>query len=815
VQRASFSCAAAQNNYRPPLYSLADQSLGDALLTVARKTVWCFHANFRNDTLAFRFLPATIRRSFSNQVLPWRAVAPSGDSFTFCHPEAALNRNRLAVLAVFLTSMAIVPLTAQNRMTWERRPAQIYSSDDRGALSLPSTDAPSVVVEQFLASHGHDAVTVRSIAGPSTRNGIATQADAARFTPSSDGLMHVRVDQRVDGLVVYGSYVKAAINAQGQVVHLIENLAPVSSSITRAIINEDQALRAALGRIHPGVAAPRLESRLDNSVLFARGGFFYTPPTATRVLVSTPDGSLREGFLVETWTRQKNLLQHTLVSGEGQILNVELRTNTDQYFVYIEDPSKEAAQTLVSGPTPVTPAGTVPSPNGWLNTGTHKTINIAGNNVHAYLDASPNNQPDTGGTSISNGAFTTVHSRTTAPSTTGNRAVAVQNLFYLNNRIHDVLYAVGFNESEANFQENNFSRGGSGSDSVNAEAQDGGGTDNANFATPNEGQNPRMQMYLFTGKPSHQAVVGASIYDAAGAEFGPALTSTGKTGAITLTSPADGCTAISTTLTGKIAVMDRGTCSFAIKVKNAQLKGAIGVIVANNAGDSLLTMGGTDATITIPSIFVGQTSGTSIKAAAGTNATIRITTPAPLQRDGDIDADIVFHEYGHGLTWRMIGNMSGSMSGAIGEGMSDVLALIMNGDDKMGEYASTNPLGIRTAPYANFPRTYGSVTGSEVHLDGEIYGAIGWRLLELYTAAGLTSTDLLRDLVQGMRFTPAAPNYQQMRDGILAATATNDCKVWTAFAQYGVGSGATSSVNGTTGVITVSESFTIPAGVCP
>ena len=69
--------------------------------------------------------------------------------------------------------------------------------------------------------------------------------------------------------------------------------------------------------------------------------------------------------------------------------------------------------------------------------------------------------------------------------------------------------------------------------------------------------------------------------------------------------------------------------------------------------------------------------------------------------------------------------------------------------------------------------------------------------------------------VQGMRFTPAQPNYQQMRDGILAGTATNDCKVWTAFAQYGVGQGATSTVNNTTGVITVTESFTIPAGVCP
>jgi extracellular elastinolytic metalloproteinase len=249
-------------------------------------------------------------------------------------------------------------------------------------------------------------------------------------------------------------------------------------------------------------------------------------------------------------------------------------------------------------------------------------------------------------------------------------------------------------------------------------------------------------------------------------------------------------------------------------VKNAQNAGAIGVIVANHAtgGDSVISMGGTDTTITIPSVFVGITSGAAIKAAAGSSTTIRASNPAPLQRDGDLDSDIVFHEYGHGLTWRMIGNMDGPIAGAIGEGMSDVLSLIMNGDDRVGEYSATDPLGIRTAPYTNFPRTYASVTGSEVHYDGEIYGAIGWKLRELYLANGFTTDQLLRDIVQGMNFTPARPFYEHMRDGILAAT-TRDCLVWTAFAQYGVGQGAKATVKGPT--VKVTESFVIPTGVCP
>ena len=88
--------------------------------------------------------------------------------------------------------------------------------------------------------------------------------------------------------------------------------------------------------------------------------------------------------------------------------------------------------------------------------------------------------------------------------------MAVQNLFYLNNVIHDTLYDAGFTEAAGNFQENNFSTKQGESDSVNAEAQDGGGIDNANFATPPDGVNPRMQMYLWTGLGTHQVVVHAA-----------------------------------------------------------------------------------------------------------------------------------------------------------------------------------------------------------------------------------------------------------------------------------------------------------------
>ena len=180
---------------------------------------------------------------------------------------------------------------------------------------------------------------------------------------------------------------------------------------------------------------------------------------------------------------------------------------------------------------------------------------------------------------------------------------------------------------------------------------------------------------------------------------------------------------------GKIVVADRGTCDFVVKAKNVQSAGGVGIIVANNDGSAPFTMGGADASVTIPGVMVSQTDGAAIKAAAGTSTTIKLADPPPLKRDGDLDSDIVWHEYGHGLTWRMIGKMSGPLAGAIGEGMGDVLAVIANEDDRVGEYSASDPFGIRSLPYDNYNRTYGDIVGDGVHFDGEVYGAIGWRLL--------------------------------------------------------------------------------------
>jgi minor extracellular serine protease Vpr len=82
----------------------------------------------------------------------------------------------------------------------------------------------------------------------------------------------------------------------------------------------------------------------------------------------------------------------------------------------------------------------------------------------------------------------------------------------------------------------------------------------------------------------------------------------------TVTTPANGCTAISTALAGKIALIDRGVCTFSTKIRNAQAAGAVGVLIVNNvAGDPVGLAHDGLAFPTIPAAMLGRNDGNSIK----------------------------------------------------------------------------------------------------------------------------------------------------------------------------------------------------------
>ncbi len=339
--------------------------------------------------------------------------------------------------------------------------------------------------------------------------------------------------------------------------------------------------------------------------------------------------------------------------------------------------------------------GGIASPYGWHDTdgaaGAEYTT-TRGNNVRAVEDADNNNTPGYGPTSATLD-FDHPLNLTLAPS--GYQDAAITNLFYWNNLMHDVWYQYGFDEPAGNFQSNNYGRGGAGNDFVNADAQDGSGTDNANFGTPPDGSSPRMQMYRWT-----------------------------------------------------------------------------------------------------------------------------YTTP---NRDSDLDNGVIAHEYGHGISNRLVGGPSNTSclgnAEQMGEGWSDYFGLMMTmeagdlGTDArgIGTYVIGQPVtggGIRPAPYStNFgvnSYTYANTNSgvSQPHGIGFVWCTMLWEMTwelinvygfdpDIYNGTGGNNI-AMQLVIDGLKLTPCNPGFVDGRDAILAADVANNgganqTYIWAAFARRGLG----------------------------
>lgn len=132
-------------------------------------------------------------------------------------------------------------------------------------------------------------------------------------------------------------------------------------------------------------------------------------------------------------------------------------------------------------------------------------------------------------------------------------------------------------------------------------------------------------------------------YEIGFAVFGPAANATSMPArqmvlvddGVAAASTSDGCETPfvnAAAVAGKYAVIDRGSCAFAVKVKNAQLNGAIGVVIANNAA-GVIDMAGSDPSITIPAVMVSQADGATLK--SNLPATAGIATPPGVLQGAD------------------------------------------------------------------------------------------------------------------------------------------------------------------------------------
>jgi hypothetical protein len=148
---------------------------------------------------------------------------------------------RLLLLLLLLSTLFVLPTLVQSNSQSDShsQPARIFRGSVRQPLTGPSNASPVAIVAQFLRGHGRDGVTVGSIVSVAEKKGAL------------HGITQAKMEQRVSGLWIYDTYLKAALTDRGQLINLIEKTVPVAGGLRAAAIDEQQALRAALQRVHP------------------------------------------------------------------------------------------------------------------------------------------------------------------------------------------------------------------------------------------------------------------------------------------------------------------------------------------------------------------------------------------------------------------------------------------------------------------------------------------------------------------------------------------------------------------------------------
>lgn len=224
-----------------------------------------------------------------------------------------------------------------------------------------------------------------------------------------------------------------------------------------------------------------------------------------------------------------------------------------------------------------------------------------------------------------------------------------------------------------------------------------------------------------------------------------------------------------------------------------------------------------------------------------------------------LDADIVFHEFAHGVTNRLVGGplniwaLDAPQSRGMGEGWGDYFALtILNcirNQNKavVGDWLTDTSGGIRSHPYDNqYPGDFGQLgkgkyswivfdaqgkARTNEHLVGEIWCAALMEMTRRVNAVlGQQAGYHLcwRIVIDGLKLSPTEPSFLDARDGILSALdgvhssgglSDVECSqvrraVWEAFARFGMGPRANSlgpdvPENG----VGITADFNLPPGV--
>ena len=401
-----------------------------------------------------------------------------------------------------------------------------YNNDLRVAEVIAPDPAQSFAALTGVSSAKHSDILRVFLKQNNALIGISdAQADnlkvTADYTNPDGNLSFAQLNQTIGGIPVFNGTVKAGFTKNGEMFRVINNLAPAldESAVANDFGTADAAVQAAFNYVSRWVNAEDLQANAaassENKVQFGTGDF---ATVAEKFYFPTEPGVVRPAWRILVWEDKAAYL--LVVDAETKTLLWRKNISDDQtqpvtYNIYNDDSpqpftpsaaSPNGAQGTPISRTNMTLIGNEP-PNtfnnlGWITDGGNTTN---GNNVEAGVDRVTPNGIDQTVTGSGNRQFIFNYAPDTSATVGGDALSAdyqngvVTNLFYWNNVYHDRLYRAGFTEAAGNFQNDNFGRGGAGSDRVSAEAQDYSGTNNANMSTPPDGFRPRMQMYIFPG----------------------------------------------------------------------------------------------------------------------------------------------------------------------------------------------------------------------------------------------------------------------------------------------------------------------------
>jgi hypothetical protein len=221
--------------------------------------------------------------------------------------------------------------------------------------------------------------------------------------------------------------------------------------------------------------------------------------------------------------------------------------------------------------------------------------------------------------------------------------------------------------------------------------------------------------------------------------------------------------------------------------------------------------------------YSGAVPGTASmsKSADGTSSVMKMGLVTSTSRHTAFDSTVVFHEFTHGISNRLVGgpmdfdSLALPQSAGMGEGWSDYVACTLNDVVVLGDWVLDNTAGVRTFPYdSKFPDDYGDLgtgrygVGADEHDVGEIWAAT---LMEMNrrTERGFG----LQVVVDALKLTPANPSFLDARDAILLALDNmktagriNENQhagawqgIWSAFVRVGMGPQATANGAALTG----------------